>query len=47
MELTKEGVPDERAAAATREIAMLVGAVPIATASNARTGRAVLEECGR
>lgn len=47
MALTKEGLPEERAAAATREIAMLVGAVLIARASDAPTSQAVLEACQR
>lgn len=42
---TKPGTPEARAAAATREIAMLAGAVLIARASDALTARAVLEAC--
>jgi TetR/AcrR family transcriptional regulator, transcriptional repressor for nem operon len=44
---TKQGQPDERCAAATREIAMFAGAVLIARASDPKTARAVLEACRR
>jgi TetR/AcrR family transcriptional regulator, transcriptional repressor for nem operon len=47
MALTKEGTPEERAAAATRDIAMLAGAVLIARASDTPTAQAVLEACRR
>jgi len=39
------GAPEERSAAATRELAMLVGAVVIARASDPETARAVLSAC--
>jgi TetR/AcrR family transcriptional repressor of nem operon len=42
---TKEGSAEERAGAAAREMAMLVGAVLIARASDAPTARAVLQAC--
>ena len=42
---TKEGSADARATAATREMAMLAGAVLIARASDASTARAVLDAC--
>jgi TetR/AcrR family transcriptional regulator, transcriptional repressor for nem operon len=45
MALTKEGSPEERVVEATREIAMLAGAVLIARASDAPTARAVLDAC--
>ena len=43
----KEGTADERVGAATREMAMLAGAVLIARASDARTARTVLDACRR
>jgi len=43
--LTKEGTATERTAAATREIAMLAGAVLIARASGDEVGRSVLNAC--
>ena len=45
MALTKDGTADERAAAATREIAMLAGAVLIARACDGEFARAVLDAC--
>ncbi len=42
---TKEGTQDERAAAATRELAMLAGAILIARASDEDTAQSVLEAC--
>lgn len=43
--LTKDGTPEARAAAATREVAMLAGAVFIARASDGLTARSVLDAC--
>ncbi|MBC7939382.1 MAG: TetR/AcrR family transcriptional regulator [Chitinophagaceae bacterium] len=45
MARTKQGSPEQRTTAATREIAMLVGAMLIARASNSQTARAVLDAC--
>ncbi len=45
MALTREGTPAERAEGATRELAMLAGAILIARASDAATAQAVLEAC--
>jgi TetR/AcrR family transcriptional repressor of nem operon len=43
--LTKDGTAEERAAAATREMAMLAGAVLIARACDGEVARAVLDAC--
>jgi TetR/AcrR family transcriptional regulator, transcriptional repressor for nem operon len=45
MAVTKDGSTDERAAAATREIAMLAGAVLIARACDGDFARTVLDAC--
>ncbi len=45
MALTKDGTADERTAAATREIAMLAGAVLIARACDGKVARKVLDAC--
>jgi TetR/AcrR family transcriptional regulator, transcriptional repressor for nem operon len=43
--LTKSGTADERAAAATRETAMLAGAILLARACDPKVARAVLDAC--
>ena len=45
MALGLKGTAQERSTAATREFAMMVGAVAIARASDRKTGRAVLAAC--
>jgi TetR/AcrR family transcriptional repressor of nem operon len=45
MASTMDGTPDERKSAATRDLAMLAGAILIARASDGVTARSVLQAC--